>query len=227
MLNNDLLKAKFDELRPELDERRLRLLAAAEARTLGHGGIKAVAQASGLSRRTIERALKEADSSRPPCPEGRIRRPGGGRKRLPQTDPGLVAALEELVCPATRGDPMSPLRWTSKSTAKLAAELTTRGHPVSARTVAALLKAQGYSLQSVRKKLEGTSHEHRDEQFTLINERVKEFQSAGQPVISIDAKKKELIGSFYNKGQEWQPAGEPAAANTHDFMDRELGKVTP
>ena len=229
MLNTERLKAKFDKLLTTLNERQLRLLAAAEAQALGHGGIKAVAHASGLSRRTIERAISESrpDSSRPPCPDGRIRRPGGGRKSLPQKDPGLCAALELLVSPATRGDPMSPLRWTTKSTAKLAGELTASGHAVSARSVAGLLKAQGYSLQSVRKKLEGAGHEDRDEQFVRINDTVKQFQSAGQPVISIDAKKKELIGAFHNKGREWQPAGEPESANTHDFMDKELGKVTP
>jgi hypothetical protein len=227
MLNTELLKAKFDDLRPLLDERQIRLLAAVEARVLGHGGIKAVALASGLSRRTIERAADELRSDRPPCPDGRTRRAGGGRKPLPLTDPGLCAALENLVAPATRGDPMSPLRWTSKSTAKLAAQLTAAGHPVSARSVAALLKSQDYSLQSVRKKLEGAGHEHRDAQFEQINDSVKAFQAAGQPVISIDAKKKELIGAFHNKGREWQPAGQPVPANTHDFMDKELGKVTP
>lgn len=229
MLNTEHLKAKFDDLRPLLDERRWRLMAAAEARALGHGGIKTVALASGLSRRTIERALRELQpgANRAPCPEGRIRRPGGGRRPLTRHDPQLASALEKLVDPVTRGDPMSPLRWTSKSTAKLAAELTAAGHPVSASTVAVMLKAADYSLQSVRKKLEGASHEHRDEQFQKINQTAQTFQAQGQPVISIDAKKKELIGAFHNKGREWQPSGKPEAANTYDFMDKELGKVTP
>ncbi len=229
MLNSESLKAKFDDLRPLLDERQWRLLAATEARALGHGGIKTVALSSGLSRRTIERALRELlpDDKRVPCAPSRIRRPGGGRKCLIAQDPQLATALEKLVDPVTRGDPMSPLRWTSKSTAKLAAELTAAGHPVSASTVATLLKAADYSLQSQRKKLEGANHEHRDEQFQKINQSAQTFQAEGQPVISIDAKKKELIGAFYNKGREWHPSGTPEAANTYDFIDKDMGKVTP
>jgi Rhodopirellula transposase DDE domain len=221
---HETLKAKFTEIGPLLNERQLRTLAAAEARALGHGGIKAVAQAFGLSRRSIERAMSE---SAPACPEGRIRRPGGGRKPLLVTSPGLAEALDKLVDPETRGDPMSPLRWTSKSTEKLAQELTSLGHPISAKSVARLLIQSGYSLQSVRKKLEGKGHEDRDAQFKFINESVQEFQTKNEPVISIDAKKKELIGPFYNKGQEWQPKGQPEAVNTYDFIDKDLGKVTP
>jgi hypothetical protein len=223
------LIAKFAEIRPLLNERQLRLVALAEARSLGHGGIKAVAEASGLSRRSIERAKVEArggteDSS---GPKPRVRRPGGGRKKLTDSNPGLVEALDRLVDPDTRSDPMSPLRWTSKSTAKLARELQNAGYKVSANTVAGLLKQTGYSLQSVRKKLEGSNHEDRDLQFRFINDSVAGFQEKGDPVVSIDAKKKELIGTFHNKGREWQPSGKPEEANTHDFIDKELGKVTP
>ena len=221
------LNIKFATIRPLLNERQLRMVALAEARSLGHGGIKAAAEASGLSRRSIERARKEAEADGKVLEFGRVRRRGGGRKKLTAKDPELVSALEALVNPATRGDPMSPLRWTSKSTEKLAAELGTAGHQVGARTVARLLVEMGYSLQSVRKRLEGASHEDRDAQFQHINRSVREFQRRGQPVISIDAKKKELVGAFHNKGREWQPQGEPEEANTHDFMDQELGKVTP
>ena len=229
MRNTEHLKAKFDDIRPLLDERRLRLMAATEARALGHGGIKAVALACGLSRRTIERALHELkpDSDRAPCPPDRIRRPGGGRKKLTQHDTLLAEALEKLVDPVTRGDPMSPLRWTSKNTTKLAAELTAAGHRIGASSVASLLKAAGYSLQSMRKKLEGSSHEDRDEQFQNINVTEVALKAEGAPVISSDANKKELIGSFYNKGKEWHPSGEAAAAHTYDFIDKKLGKVTP
>jgi Rhodopirellula transposase DDE domain len=221
---HETLKAKFTGISPLLNERQLRTLAAAEARALGHGGIKTVALACGLSRRSIERAMSE---SAPPCPEGRIRRAGGGRKSLLVTNPGLAEALDKLVDPETRGDPMSPLRWTSKSTGKLARELTAAGHAVSAKSVARLLILSGYSLQSVRKKLEGSGHEDRDAQFQFINQSVKEFQAEKEPVISIDAKKKEHIGLFYNKGREWQPKGHPEAVNTYDFIDKDLGKVTP
>jgi len=220
---HETLNAKFTEISPLLNERQLRTLAAAEARALGHGGIKAVAQACGLSRRSIERALSESA----PCPEGRIRRPGGGRKTLLVTSPGLAHQLDKLVDPETRGDPMSPLRWTSKSTEAIAQELSALGHPISAKSVARLLIQSGYSLQSVRKKLEGSGHEHRDSQFHFINQSTQEFQLKKEPVISIDAKKKELIGPFYNKGREWQPKGHPEAVNTYDFIDKALGKVTP
>lgn len=229
MIDVDSLKTKFSEIFPLLNERQRRLVALAEAKSLGRGGIKAVAEACGLSRRSIERAKVEMSipTSRPPCLGQRVRRPGGGRKKLAEEEPGLLHALNDLVDPETRGDPMSPLRWTSKSTAKLARELTRAGYRVSANTVAGLLKQAGYSLQSVRKKLEGGSHEDRDLQFHFINDSVKEFQKRGEPVVSIDAKKKELVGTFHNKGREWQPKGEPEKANTHDFKDKKLGKVTP
>ena len=227
MIEHKILKEKFKFLRPHMDERRLRLIAAAEVSQHGHGGVKAIADAAGLSRRTVERAVHELRGQCAPCPDGRLRRPGGGRKALSVCTPSLVQALDELVDPVTRGDPMSPLRWTSKSTEKLARELNAKGHVVSARSVAKLLVEAGYSLQSVRKKLEGSSHEHRDEQFAYINASVAKFQGEGLPVISIDAKKKEIIGTFANKGKEWQAKGQPVAVNTHDFMDKNLGKVTP
>lgn len=222
MIDIAAIKNKFALLAPTLSEAQRRLLAVAEAQSLGHGGIKAVAEALGMSRRTIERGAKAA-----PPPTGRSRISGGGRKRLTDKDAGLKAALDKLVDPTTRGDPMSPLRWTTKSTAKLAEELTKSGHPVGARTVAKLLIAQDYSLQSLRKRLEGASHPDRDAQFKNITKAVQSFQKAKQPTISVDTKKKELIGEFSNKGAEWQPKGKPEGANTHDFPDEELGKAIP
>ena len=230
MIDQATLQAKFAEIRPLLNERQLRLVALAEAKFLGHGGIKSVAEACGLSRRSIERAKVEASQESKDSAgmtKQRVRRLGGGRKMLVDRQPGLLEALDRLVDPETRGDPMSPLRWTSKSTARLALELQKEGYKISANTVAGLLKQTGYSLQSVRKKLEGTNHEDRDLQFRFINNSVTEFQEKGDPVVSIDAKKKELVGAFHNKGKEWQPSGQPEEANTHDFMDKELGKVTP
>jgi hypothetical protein len=225
----DDLQEKFRSLGPLLDERRLRRWAAVEARLFGYGGIKAVASICGLSRRTIERGLAElsSDAALANSNRERIRRPGAGRKRLTAVDPQLLRALERLVDPVTRGDPMSPLRWTSKSTVKLAEELTASGHPVSAATVGRLLVEADYSLQSVRKTLEGGKHEDRNAQFEQINTSVKKFQKQGLPVISVDAKKKELIGRFANNGQEWQPKGKPEEVNVYDFIDKEQGKVTP
>ncbi len=227
------VKEKFEDLRHLLDERRLRLWAAVEARSLDHGGIKAVAQACGISRRSVERglaelrALKTADHKTMPLESDRSRKPGGGRKTLLAGNPNLPTQLERLVDSATRGDPMSPLCCTSKSTEKLANELSQGGASISPRSVAQLLKKSGYSLQSVRKTHEGGKHEDRNEQFEFINTSVKAFQLAGDPVISIDAKKKELIGNFANKGQEWQSKGEPEEVNVYDFIDKDLGKVTP
>jgi hypothetical protein len=232
MSETDRVRAKYKVLQPLLNERCLRLWAATEARSLGHGGIKAVAVACGLSRRSIERGLSELQSQAAgdetvPLPVGRVRRPGGGRKTLLSNNPNLVAEIERLVDSATRGDPMSPLRWTSKSTEKIANELQAGGHQISARSVAKLLKSTGYSLQVVRKTHEGGKHEDRDEQFEHINTLVKAFQACGEPVVSIDAKKKELVGNFTNKGREWHPKGQPEEVNVYDFVDKELGKVTP
>jgi transposase len=227
------VREKFKSLRQLLDERRLRLWAATEARSLGRGGIKTVAEACGLSRRSLERGLAELRTQETAgkgtilMPMERVRRPGGGRKKLLSKNPDLAVELERLVDSATRGDPMSPLRWTSKSTEKLASELRARGCGISPRSVATLLKSIGYSLQVVRKTHEGGKHEDRDEQFEYINTSVKAFHLQGEPVISIDAKKKELVGDFANKGREWHPKGQPEEVNVYDFLDKELGKVTP
>lgn len=229
----ELVREKFKSLQHLLDERRLRLWAATEARSLGHGGIKTVADACGLSRRSLERGLAElrihetTDRGTILMPVERVRRIGGGRKKLLTKNPNLAAELERLVDSATRGDPMSPLRWTSKSTENLASELRAGGYSISARSVAALLKNRGYSLQVVRKTHEGSKHEDRNEQFEYINTSVNAFHLQGEPVISIDAKKKELVGNFANKGREWHPKGHPEEVKVYDFMDKELGKVTP
>lgn len=214
-----------------LDERGLRLWAAAEARSLGRGGISCVARATHLSRNTIQAGLQElAVPSRKSLRRiGGSRTSGGGRKKLTQKDPGLMESLEQLVEPDTRGDPMCPLRWTCKSTTKLAGELTRQGHPISQRSVCHLLGQLGYSLQSTRKTREGSHNADRDAQFLHIAQEVRRFQEAGQPVISVDAKKKELVGDFANKGQEWQPKGHPEEVSVYDFVDKDptKGKVCP
>jgi transposase len=224
------IKAKYHQLLPWLDERRRRLWAAVEAEQLGFGGVSAVAIATGLSRNTIRAGVKELAATRrakrPVDPE-RIRQPGGGRKPLTEKDPRLLAALDALVQPYTRGDPMGPLRWTCKSTGRLAAELTRQGHWVSARKVAALLRELEYSLQANRKTREGASHPDRNAQFEHINAQTRAFQRRGQPVISVDTKKKELVGEFKNAGREWRPKGRPRPVQIHDFVDAELGKVIP
>lgn len=225
----EVLRRKFTRLAADLTERGRRYWAASEALELGHGGIQAVAQATGLGERTIRRGcheLRQQQASAHPAGQG-MRRAGGGRKPLQTHDPALVSALEALVEPTTRGDPMSPLRWTCKSTRKLAKALTGQGHQVSHTTVAQLLAALDYSLQSTRKTLEGTAHPDREAQFRYINRCVKVFQRAGQPVISVEAKKKELVGQFANIGQEYQPQGQPERVHTHDFPDKELGKICP
>jgi hypothetical protein len=223
------LRRKYDALLPVLDERARRHWAAAEALELGWGGISAVAEATGLARDTIYAGLRELrQPGRPLPPSGpRIRRPGGGRKPVAVVDPALPGALDALVDPMTRGDPESPLRWTCKSTSRLAATLTRQGHPASPRTVARLLRADGYSLQANRKTREGASHPDRNAQFEYLNGRVRAFQRQGQPVISVDTKKKELVGDFKNGGREWQPQGQPQEVRTHDFQDKELGKAIP
>jgi hypothetical protein len=220
---------KFRLLAVELDERRRRQWAAAEARAVGWGGISLVARATGLSRPTIMAGLKELDlsSKQRVVAATRIRSPGGGRRKLTEADPGLLEALERLIDPATRGDPMSPMRWTCKSTDKLAEELTQQHHPVSDRTVAMLLKQSGYSLQANRKMREGSSHPDRNAQFEYINRQVMAFQKQQQPVISVDTKKKELVGEFKNPGEEWQPKGRPQQVKVHDFPDPEQGKAIP
>ena len=223
------LKEKFERLKPHMNEAGLRLWAANEALALGYGGVSIVARATGISRGTIhvgQSELNEAPSA-VSVEEGRSRRPGGGRKRITETDPGLKDALNRLVDPVTRGDPESPLRWTSKSTTKLAAELTRSGHAVSQRTVCDLLAEEGFSLQSVRKTREGAQHPDRDAQFQHLNARAQAAIKDGQPVISVDTKKKELVGDFKNAGQEWQPKRSPVKVRVHDFPDPELGKAAP
>jgi hypothetical protein len=200
--------------------------------SLGWGGASVVSMATGLSRTTIRegvRELLEREKTGAASAAARVRRPGGGGKPLVQSDPAIVQALEELVGPQTRGDPMSPLRWTLKSTSRLAAELTARGHPVSARTVAALLKASDYSLQGNRKTREGGKNVDRDAQFNHINARVVAMQARGQPVVSVDAKKKELVGDFKNGGKEWSPKGKPEEVRVYDFVIRapDKGRITP
>jgi hypothetical protein len=219
------LAEKLSALLPYLNERQRRLCLAVEARSLGHGGVARVARAAGVSRPTIQQGLRDLGGALP-TPE-RVRRPGGGRKRLSVRDPALLTALEALVDPDSRGDPMSPLRWTCKSTRQLAMALTQTGHRVSHTVVAELLDQAGYSLQAPAKTLEGRQHPDRDAQFQYLNQEVKTFLAAGQPVLSVDAKKKELVGAFKNGGREWHPAGQPEPVNVHDFPDRHLGKAIP
>jgi len=225
----ETLKEKFEALQPLMSERLRRYWAATEAKALGSGGMAAVTHATGLSRNTIARGLAELANPETLSISSpmRSRRPGGGRPPLIETDPTVIQALETLVEPTTRGDPMSPLRWTCKSTRKLAEALQRQGHRVGARTVARLLHALDYSLQANRKTREGSSHPDRNAQFEYINEQVRAFQERSQPVVSIDAKKKELVGDFANKGQEWQPQGTPDEVGTHDFPDPHLGKAIP
>jgi hypothetical protein len=224
------IESRYIALASLMDERIRRQWAAAEARSYGCGGLRAVSRATGISPTTIAvgRTELEARETDPKAPrESRLRKPGGGRKRLTAVDPELAAILERLVDPMTRGDPQSPLRWTCKSTTQLANELTRQGHPVSPRTVGRLLKAAGYSLQSNRKTKEGSHHPDRNAQFEHINATVIAFQERGQPVISVDTKKKEIVGKFKNNGREWQPKGEPEEVLVHDFMDKDLGKAIP
>jgi transposase len=220
------LVAKFGVLFPHLNERQRRLVMGAEARAIGHGGIKLVARAAGVGAVTVSRGARELEGGEEPI--GRVRKPGGGRKRLAEADPGLRPALLALVEPDTRGDPMSPLRWTTKSTRKLAAELTRQGHRVGADTVGDLLREEGFSLQANAKTIEGKQHPDRDAQFRYINEQAREHRDSGQPVISVDTKKKELVGEYRNGGREWQPGGGPVQVKTHDFPDRQgPGKAIP
>ena len=210
---------------PHLNEKQRRLLIAAEAKTLGWGGISRVAKATGVSRVTIHKALTEIESKK--IIAERIRKPGGGRKDITEYYPNILEKLEALVDPVTRGDPRSPLRWTCKSTRQLSQELARKGQAISNVTVADLLHRLDYSLQANAKTLEGASHPDRDAQFQYINSRVKEFLRRHQPVISVDTKKKELVGNFKNGGKEWQPKGEPEKVEIHDFASPEFPKVIP
>ncbi len=224
------IELKYQLLASVLDERSRRQWAATEARAYGWGGVSAVSDATGMSPNTIRKGLIEL-ASRESDPDGevssRLRQAGGGRKRLTENDPQLSVELDRLVAPLTRGDPQSALRWTCKSTSHLAQELSIQGHTISARTVAQLLNVAGYSLQSNRKTLEGTTHPDRNAQFEHINVKVNRFQQRGQPVISVDTKKKELVGPYKNNGREWQRKGEPERVDIHDFPDPDLGKVIP
>ena len=228
----EVIEEKFHALSSRLDEATLRLWAAVEARTLGHGSVSAVAKASGLSRTTIYSGLRELEA---PAPRdearaggsGRIRAKGGGRKKLTAKDPTLLSDLDALVEPTARGDPQSPLRWTCKSTPRLAKELAERGHAVSQRSVCDLLAQLDYSLQATRKTREGGQQPDRDAQFSYIAAMAARYQATGEPVISVDTKKKELIGDFKNGGREWQPKGVPEAVRVYDFIDPALGKVAP
>jgi Rhodopirellula transposase DDE domain len=223
----EFIRDKYTALAPLLNERTRRCWAATEAQALGYGGIRIVADALGMARGTLHAGLAEVHARETATVPQRVRRIGGGRQSLTVKDPQLVEALNALVEPTTRGDPESPLRWTCKSTTRLAQELEKAGHPISQRSVCTLLHAQQYSLQANRKTREGTSHPDRDAQFQYINARVKQFQRAKQPVISVETKKKELVGNFKTPGREWQPKRSPEKVNVHDFADPQLGKVIP
>lgn len=224
------LERKYAVLDEVLDERSQRIWAAVEASSLGRGGVSAVARATGLSRTTIYQGIKELkhhETVGGSLRSQRVRTPGGGRKLLAEKDPLLISRLESLVDPVSRGDPESPLRWTCKSTRQLATALTSEGHPIGRQKVSELLADLGYSLQANRKVREGSKHIDRDAQFEYINGQVQGFQGRGEPVVSVDTKKKELVGDFRRSGREWQPKGKPEQVRTHDFIDRELGKVNP
>jgi hypothetical protein len=223
----EVLRTKFESLKPVMDERLRRLWAGAEAEAMGEGGIAIVEEATGMSRTTIRVGRDELRAGVDPSDVVNVRRTGGGRPPIEVTSPEIVLALEALVDPVTRGDPESPLRWTSKSTRKLAEELGQQGYRVSPQKVGQLLHASGYSLQATHKTLEGASHPDRNGQFERINARVEAFQTRGAPVISVDTKKKELVGDFKNAGREWQPKGQPVPVRVHDFIDPALGKVIP
>ena len=222
-------KRRITTFWPHLNELQRRTLLGVEARELGWGGVSAVARVAGVARSTVTIAVAELETP-PVVAEGRSRRPGGGRKSAAAKDPGLVSALDALVDPVTRGDPESPLRWTCKSTRQLATALTAQGHPVSERTVAGLLHDAGYSLQANAKTTEGRQHPDRDGQFAHINDTVRRFRRSGDPVISVDTKKKELVSEtpgYKNNGREWQPTGQPVTVGVHDFPDPAIPKAVP
>ncbi|SVB62204.1 uncharacterized protein METZ01_LOCUS215058, partial [marine metagenome] len=225
-VNLDALRTKYEMLIPILTERSRRLWAATEAMSLGHGGIALVVRATGISRSTISRGIRELRSGEPLDPE-RIRHPGAGRKRAIDKDPTLLRDLEALLEATTAGMPDAPMRWTSKSVRKLAFELQSMGHSASHTLVSDLLREQGYTLQANKKAREGTQHLDRDAQFQYLNEQVTRYQKQGNPVISVDTKKKELIGDFKNPGREWRPKGSPERVRVHDFIIPEQGKAVP
>jgi hypothetical protein len=226
MIDSDAIRERFTSLSPHLDERGRRLFAATEANSAGYGGIAAVTRITGIAASTIGRGLDELAQD-VGLEAGRLRRPGGGRKPLVAKDPGLLPALLALVEPTARGDPMSALRWTCRSLRRLAAELTARGHPVSHTVVGELLTQQKFSLQANRKTREGGDHPDRDAQFLHIDQSVADALAAKQPVISVDTKKKELVGDFKNAGREWRPKGRPEEVRVHDFLIKELGRAVP
>lgn len=229
METDSLIAARYAALAGILDERQRRLYAAVEAKLLGYGGIKRVHEAIGVARGSIMAGLKELEQGvdlLDGAPR-RVRRTGAGRKKLTEQDIEIRSALERLVEPVTRGDPESPLRWTCKSLMQLARELSAQGHTISHVSVGALLKDLGYSLQGNRKTLEGASHPDRNAQFEFINEKIEAAFSIGNPVISVDTKKKELVGQYKNGGKEWRPQGQPEAVKVHDFVDDELGRANP
>lgn len=232
MANENEIRTRFETLTPLLDERLRRLVAAAEAKAIGHGGATLVSNVTGVSRRAIWTANKELQSHKVAGNgiakiEDRIRKPGGGRKKTVDKDPALKKNLDSLVNPFTRGDPESPLRWTCKSVRKLAGELREMGHKTSHRMVAELLHEMGYSLQANRKTREGKNHPDRDAQFQYINGQVDHVLTSGNPAISVDTKKKELVGDFKNEGREWRPKGKPEEVRVHDFKIKELGRAAP
>jgi transposase len=230
MRNEDMIETvrkKFERLAGVLDERGRRVWAAVEAEALGYGGQSIVAKATGLSRTTLHSEGLEKSQDPPANHRVRIRKTGGGRKKLTQQEPKLLSALEALVEPTTRGDPESALRWTCRSTRQLAAALKSQGYRIGHQTVASLLDDLGYSLQGNQKTTEGSSHPDRDAQFKYIQRRVEEFQSRGQPVVSVDTKKKEHVGDFKNNGKEWRPKGNPERVRVYDFVDKTLGKANP
>ena len=225
MIDEDAIRQRWEAVGSKLDERGRRLFAAGEVRTAGWGGLAVVSKITGLARSTINRGEDDLDVK--PLRKGRVRRAGGGRRAVCENDPGLVPALERLVEPATLGDPMRPLIWVSKSMEKLAASLTEMGHPISADTVRKELVKLGFSRQFNRKADEGSKHPDRNAQFEHINAKVIAAQARHQPVISVDTKKKELIGNFKNGGTDYRPKGNPQRVNVHDFEDKKLGKVVP
>jgi len=220
------IQSRFEMIRPFLDERALRLFAANEAMAVGFGGIKAVSDATGIARSTIGRGIKELRSAHNGI-GNRTRRPGAGRKPATEVDPTLLPTLLEIIDGAIRGDPEAPLRWLSRSQRHIAAELAKRGIVASHKLVGRLLKKLGFSMQANVKTREGTDHPDRDAQFNYINDQVKAAQAVGEPVISVDTKKKELVGDFKNAGRELRPVGDPEPTRTHDFEDPALGKVAP
>jgi transposase len=222
-----VLAEKFQLVWPHLNERQRRVLLGAEAKVRGRGGISQVAEASGVSWPTVQKSVRELEQPEPALPPDRSRRAGGGRKPVELKDPGLMEALDALVDPDSRGDPESPLRWTVKSTRQLAEALRAQGHPVSHRLVGELLHSMGYSLQSNRKTIEGAQHPDRNAQFNYLHDQIEHYLKAGQPVVSVDTKKKELVGQFKNAGQDWRPKGQPERVKVHDFEDEKLGKAIP